>query len=938
MKRFTLMMIALLTVLVVNAAAPVKKVDLKGMKPIAQQNLKPVAMGKVEQAPASLIAKRAAKAKASRKKVIAAANDLIGSYQWDYATANDRDADPTAVESTAGSSYVTIEAGTEENTLTISGMFPKTVTATVDLENQQIVIEKGQDAGTSSYGSYSINGIFYNDEDEKWYFCDLIGYVQEDGSVAFPDDIWIARQLTTGEYAGYMLTPYWLPSSTLTPVEPLTPVAVPDGVEKVEYNMSFYDYDSELSYKSVLVAVDGDDVYFGGLSDYIPEAWIKGTKEENTITFPADQYLGEYGSNGSSFMPYSNDAVFTYNPVDESYSLEGTFFGVLADSYYDGYFTNPVLTKVVEKAAVPAQPTISGIEETSYGDVIRFTVPAVDEDGENLSTSKLYYQFFYKEGDVEAPVVFTTKDFPKISEDMTVIPFGFTDNWDFYANTIYLNMDHSTWSFIGIQSIYLGAGEEHKSEIYWYDMRTNALFDFNNMEVPTSNSSNEGDITEPFEIQVDGISLTISASTTATPNRFWSTALGNQLRIYGGTLTFKGINRTITNISFEAGKWDAGNSANVGELDGQEWTGSANEVVITIAKNTQINNITVYYAEDELEKISVPDELETTSFLFSAMAKEASEDDSKDFESYEAQLTIGIDGTDVYIKGFAQDIPEAWLKGTLDPVTQTVTIPANQYMGSISVFGQIYNYFVTGMKVQQFGERVDTLLTDIVMNLDPISQTISTDQTIALNEGPVSLDYYMLFNNVVISPIAEVAAVPVTPTVAGFKAESFPYVDFVIFATGTNDETLLQENLSYQIWIEKAGVASPLTLTADLYKNLTEDMTTIPYTFDDNWDIYASGARVYLNQDINEMVTWTKIGAKSIYTAAGVTNESEIGWYDLTEYWASTGVKGITTDAATTSVAYYDLQGRRVDSNAKGMILMQIRKADGTVKTVKVVR
>ena len=54
MKKFTLMMIALLTVLVVNAAAPVKKVNLQGLRPMVQQNQVPVAMGQVKQAPASL--------------------------------------------------------------------------------------------------------------------------------------------------------------------------------------------------------------------------------------------------------------------------------------------------------------------------------------------------------------------------------------------------------------------------------------------------------------------------------------------------------------------------------------------------------------------------------------------------------------------------------------------------------------------------------------------------------------------------------------------------------------------------------------------------------------------------------------------------------------------------------------------------------------------
>ena len=450
-----------------------------------------IVKGQVKQAPASLIAKRVAKAKVPKRKAIAAANDLIGAYDWAYFTSNSKDVDPAAVESSAGSAYVTIAAGEEENTVLINGMFTNPLTATVNLEEQTITIAGGQEAGSSSYGDYALYGMFYHEGDAEneanWYNCDIKAYIQDNGSVAFADDIWIVRQLTNGDYTGYSLTPYFMPNSVMTPREPLIPVIVPDGVEKVEYNMSYYESSTveELSYKSVIVVVDGDDVYFQGLSEYLPESWIKGVKEGNTITFAANQYLGEDGSNGSSVMPYGNDAVFTYNPDEDTYALDGEFFGVLADSYYDGHYFNPVLTRVVEKAATPAQPTISGIEKTNDIDVIHFNVPAIDVDGEKLSASKLSYQFFYKEGDVEAAVVFTPADFTRITEDMTEIPFGFTENYDFSSNRIYLNMEHSTWSFIGIQSIYLGGDVENKSEIFWYDLKS-AIIEFADANVKAS--------------------------------------------------------------------------------------------------------------------------------------------------------------------------------------------------------------------------------------------------------------------------------------------------------------------------------------------------------------------------------------------------------------------------------------------------------------------
>lgn len=120
-------------------------------------------------------------------------------------------------------------------------------------------------------------------------------------------------------------------------------------------------------------------------------------------------------------------------------------------------------------------------------------------------------------------------------------------------------------------------------------------FDFSNaqLEGVSTNSSFEGDlragavITDPM----NQVKLTVSASNTGTPNRFWT---GPQLRVYGGTLTFQAPeDMKIKGIVFNAGKWDAGNTADVGTLEGVKWTGEYNKVVITIAANTQINSITV---------------------------------------------------------------------------------------------------------------------------------------------------------------------------------------------------------------------------------------------------------------------------------------------------------------------------------------------------------
>lgn len=126
------------------------------------------------------------------------------------------------------------------------------------------------------------------------------------------------------------------------------------------------------------------------------------------------------------------------------------------------------------------------------------------------------------------------------------------------------------------------------------------VMDFISMNLPTSNSGHDGDITEDKTFTADDFTVTISPSTTSTPNRFWTVNGGSQLRVYGGTLTVKAAaGKTLTKIAFSAGSTWGTMTANVGTLDGKTWTGDATEVVFTITKQCQFNSITVGEAPAE---------------------------------------------------------------------------------------------------------------------------------------------------------------------------------------------------------------------------------------------------------------------------------------------------------------------------------------------------
>lgn len=342
-----------------------------------------------------------------------------------------------------------------------------------------------------------------------------------------------------------------------------------------------------------------------------------------------------------------------------------------------------------------------------------------------------------------------------------------------------------------------------------------------------------------------------------------------------------------------------------------------------------------------VDPVEAPENLVTETYLFTAKGLEYSEEDEVEegaeeedpFVDIAEQVQVGFDGDDLYIQGLSSDCPEFWVKATKNEEGNYI-IPANQYMGTWDVGGYgilFYDYYFTAI------DEEDNFL-DIVLTVDPETGAITTDQLLALNGNKRQLEYYMLFANVAITKIVEVAATPADPTVVAFKVagETYPKVEFSIPTTSVDGAVLLESNLSYQIFIEKDGEEQPLTLTTDLYTKLEEDMTVIPYTFEDGWDIYKGGERVYLNQDIEEIKSWTKIGVKSIYTAAGETRESNIAWYDLEAYWYAVGIN--TVAAGDQLVQYFDLQGRAAKASQKGLLIKQVRQQDGSVKTTKVIR
>ena len=111
-------------------------------------------------------------------------------------------------------------------------------------------------------------------------------------------------------------------------------VTPPEDLVISGYRLNGYIFDGtswEVVDRSLQIGIDGHDVYLQGFSAYLPEAWIKGTLNEDftQVSFPV-QYYGNLYGNDIYFYPVTPvegeylviDAVFNYDERADVFILD----------------------------------------------------------------------------------------------------------------------------------------------------------------------------------------------------------------------------------------------------------------------------------------------------------------------------------------------------------------------------------------------------------------------------------------------------------------------------------------------------------------------------------------------------------------------------------------------------------------------------------------
>ncbi len=339
----------------------------------------------------------------------------------------------------------------------------------------------------------------------------------------------------------------------------------------------------------------------------------------------------------------------------------------------------------------------------------------------------------------------------------------------------------------------------------------------------------------------------------------------------------------------------------------------------------------------------------------------------------DGKINIAFDPTcnDVYVQNpsWWHDSYGTWVKGTLDPQTNIISIPVGQYLswsdeyeyGIVLGMGSTYvyqdGYDEEGNPAYYLGTEIDERAEEIQILIDGDNLYLLGSEGDVNAEFPLwgnatgMMTYYsddLSMTSIEFANNGEpmgyvvnlVPAVPANPTADEWydcgDESGFSRFYFTLPTTDVDGNILDPEHLSYSIFVDNGNGAEMFTFPAvDYTYDLTEDITEVTY------DLYNSAVdfRDYFcyfyrtNEEGFEPLFTENIGIQVYYTVNGIRNASEIVWlYDI-----DTNVAEINAGKTVANVRYFNVAGQEM-AQPSGMTIMITTYTDGTTSAAKVVK
>ncbi len=307
-------------------------------------------------------------------------------------------------------------------------------------------------------------------------------------------------------------------------------------------------------------------------------------------------------------------------------------------------------------------------------------------------------------------------------------------------------------------------------------------------------------------------------------------------------------------------------------------------------------------------------------------------------------LNICFDDNKVYMSGLPGISSDLWIKGEISD--EKITFKGMQYMGADTI-SDYHIYFspcetekVWNEDLQEY-DYIPVFTDNFYLDYDKETGIFSApEKSFLLNGGKENVNFITYikspeFKEYIIKP-----EIPTAPTFIGISdySENFKYGFFIfnVNPTSVDGWYINPKNLYYNIYFD----GKKFTLENTEYTKIPEEeMTDIPYSYYDDYDIFAKGTErtfYFYKKDLKT------IGVRAVYDENGEKKESDLVTMDAVTHeiidGGTSSVNSFTSDRDIISVRYFDISGRSIEHRPnKGVFIKKIIYSDGKSESVKVV-
>lgn len=395
-------------------------------------------------------------------------------------------------------------------------------------------------------------------------------------------------------------------------------------------------------------------------------------------------------------------------------------------------------------------------------------------------------------------------------------------------------------------------------------------------------------------------------------------------KTYGHMLKAIPLDATLTRFSYEADdsdlvmNWD-GKTLSQTDAEGD---GYARILGICEADGTYTGNGEglINWSIFTEQPTLLPEELQTRQYVVTF---------DNGWQEDRHTVEIATSGTDMWIKGLYQYFPESCIHGTIDG--DKVKFDSNQYLGIYTT--EMYYYFFQAADVEigfdeEWGEETFINIPAPCVTLTKDGDTYTADRgmlmTFGMNTANTGMPAGSCKLNAVFTPYEEKPATPADPVITYVGDYYDPWgrsISFDIPVTDTEGNYINPDNMYYNVYVD----GKLYSLTPEIYGDLTETITDIPYNFSKTGVVFTNGGTehtltLYIEGDIT-------FGVQSFYTVGGETHASALV--------STEGSSVETLSASATTTEYLTLSGQRVANPAAGIYIRVDHLSDGSVRTSK---